>query len=60
MPLLWPAADDWPLVDEEPEAPGCRFHTRCWMAKAICKEIEPAFEQKARGHWAACHFAGEF
>jgi hypothetical protein len=23
MPLLWPAADDWFMVGEEPEAPGC-------------------------------------
>jgi peptide/nickel transport system ATP-binding protein/oligopeptide transport system ATP-binding protein len=38
---------------------GCRFHPRCWMARDICKEVEPAFEQKASGHWAACHFADE-
>lgn len=39
---------------------GCRFHPRCWIAKSICKEQEPAFEEKRRGHWAACHFAGQF
>ena len=39
---------------------GCRFHPRCWMAQAICKEQEPAFEEKKKGHWAACHFAGQF
>jgi peptide/nickel transport system ATP-binding protein/oligopeptide transport system ATP-binding protein len=38
---------------------GCRFHPRCWMARSICKEVEPPFEQKAPGHWAACHFADE-
>jgi peptide/nickel transport system ATP-binding protein/oligopeptide transport system ATP-binding protein len=36
---------------------GCRFHTRCPIARDICSKIEPAFELKASGHWAACHFA---
>ena len=39
---------------------GCRFHPRCWIARALCKEQDPAFEEKRRGHWAACHCAGEF
>ncbi|RRR75498.1 MAG: dipeptide ABC transporter ATP-binding protein [Candidatus Viridilinea halotolerans] len=39
---------------------GCRFHPRCWIAKDICSSEEPAFEEKRKGHWAACHFAGEF
>ena len=39
---------------------GCRFHPRCWLAKDICKEVDPAFEEKVPEHWVACHFAGEF
>jgi oligopeptide/dipeptide ABC transporter ATP-binding protein len=36
--------------------PGCRFHTRCWMAKDICRTQEPALEEKVPGRWSACHF----
>jgi oligopeptide transport system ATP-binding protein len=37
---------------------GCRFHTRCPMAQAISREVEPPFEAKpGREHYAACHFS---
>ncbi len=36
--------------------PACRFHTRCWKAQEICRTEAPLLEQKAPGHWAACHF----
>lgn len=37
---------------------GCRFHTRCPMAQAICREEEPIFENKGgHEHYAACHFS---
>ena len=36
--------------------PACRFHTRCWKAQEICRTEAPPLEQKAPGHWAACHF----
>jgi oligopeptide/dipeptide ABC transporter ATP-binding protein len=39
---------------------GCRFHPRCWMAREVCQEQEPTCEEQRRGHWAACHFAGQF
>jgi len=35
---------------------GCRFHTRCPIAKEICSKEDPVFEEKANGHFVACHF----
>jgi peptide/nickel transport system ATP-binding protein len=36
---------------------GCVFAPRCASAREICREVEPALEVKAEGHFAACHFA---
>jgi len=36
--------------------PGCRFHTRCFMAKKICEEVCPLLREVAPGRHAACHF----
>ncbi len=35
--------------------PGCRFHTRCPHAEAICRSLDPAMTDLGPGHQAACH-----
>lgn len=34
---------------------GCRFHTRCPVAEARCRTIEPPILEIAPGHQVACH-----
>ena len=36
---------------------GCPFHTRCFMAKEICRQQIPPLEEVETGRFAACHFA---
>ncbi len=35
--------------------PGCRFHTRCPHARALCRETRPALDDVAGGRQIACH-----
>ena len=35
--------------------PGCRLEPRCPLRVGRCKSVEPRFEEKRTGHWAACH-----
>jgi peptide/nickel transport system ATP-binding protein len=39
--------------------PGCAFAPRCPRADDRCRAEYPAYEEKIRGHWAACWHPGE-
>ncbi len=52
-----PLGGDLPSPLKPP--PGCRFHTRCPHAEAVCRERDAALEEVGPGHRAACHFARE-
>jgi peptide/nickel transport system ATP-binding protein len=38
---------------------GCRFRTRCPLARDICAAETPPLKEHAAGQFAACHFAGQ-
>jgi oligopeptide transport system ATP-binding protein len=44
---------DVPSPIEPP--PGCRFHTRCAYATAVCKTDAPKWESVDTNHFVACH-----
>lgn len=45
---------DMPSPRQPPS--GCRFHTRCPHARALCKELKPTLEAVAGERHVACHF----
>ena len=47
-----PISGDPPNPIDPPE--GCRFHTRCVHAEAVCSARQPALATAARDHAAAC------
>ena len=36
---------------------GCKFHTRCPVAKDRCRQEIPLWRELSEGHFVACHFA---
>ena len=52
-----PLSGDVPSPANPP--PGCRFHTRCPVARAICSREAPARHSFAGGQWSACHLAAD-
>ncbi len=36
--------------------PGCRFHTRCYLATELCRTQEPTLEPIGDDHLVACHY----
>ncbi|TDC45733.1 dipeptide ABC transporter ATP-binding protein [Actinomadura sp. KC345] len=68
VPVPDPDASGWAgqiRLEGEPPSPldppsGCRFRTRCWKARDVCAEREPALEVRdGSDHPSACHFAAE-
>ena len=63
IPLPDPGAPrDRIVLDGDPPSPanppaGCVFHPRCFhpAKDATCTSSLPVLEEKAPGHWAACH-----
>jgi oligopeptide transport system ATP-binding protein len=65
VPVPDPVAEDGrevePLRGEVPDPaappPGCNFHPRCPLAEQRCLDDDPALEELAAAHHAACHAA---
>ena len=52
------------LLQGDPPSPidppsGCRFHTRCPHAQAICREQVPGLDPAGNERWVACHLVAK-
>ncbi len=61
VPRVWGGRGERIVLRGEipsPLAPpdGCRFHTRCYMARPLCEQACPLLREVAPGRLAACHF----
>jgi oligopeptide/dipeptide ABC transporter ATP-binding protein len=54
-PQVDSASAPW-LEQSEQAIRGCVFEPRCKYAQVLCREKEPELIERARGHFAACHF----
>jgi peptide/nickel transport system ATP-binding protein len=54
-PLL--AAGEIPSPRNPPA--GCRYHTRCPLARDVCRSVAPVLTDVAPGQMSACHFSQE-
>jgi oligopeptide/dipeptide ABC transporter ATP-binding protein len=60
VPIPEPRAREWRMALEggvpspANPPPGCRFHTRCSVARLVCREQMPALRQATPDHWVAC------
>lgn len=64
VPLIGKRFSDRELIKGEISLPagtlnGCRFRPRCPYAQKICGEKEPPLLEAQKGHYVACHFAGQ-
>ncbi|TRB07111.1 ATP-binding cassette domain-containing protein [Agrobacterium tumefaciens] len=50
-----PISGDLPSPHDPPS--GCRFHTRCPLATALCREKAPDYTLFGKNHAVACHHA---
>jgi oligopeptide/dipeptide ABC transporter ATP-binding protein len=57
LPRTDPLGGDPPSPASPP--PGCRFHTRCPVARDVCATDDPRLRDVGEGRRAACHFAEE-